>query len=286
MVVLGVGLAIVAWVLIVAFCEPFGRLWGTGQDARSYWAPSLADPYANADWTTPSAYPYAPVLLQVLQPIRVLSWQAFMAVWAAILIGAVAWLTGPRLLAAGILFAAMELAGGNIELLLALAIVLGFRWPSAWTFVLLTKVTPGVGLLWFVVRREWRPLAIALASTAAVAAVSILLAPNAWAQWPGVLLAIAGRGGTWAAVPIPFVVRLPFAIALVVWGARTDRRWTVPVAGMLALPALWYGGFSMLLAVIPLLPVRTLGDLAARVRDGWHAVTGRSDRPGTGVSAG
>jgi hypothetical protein len=45
---------------------------------------------------------------------------------------------------------------------------------------------------------------------------------------------------------------LPAAIALVVWGARTDRRWTVPVASMLALPALWYGGLSMLLAVIPL----------------------------------
>jgi hypothetical protein len=53
-------------------------------------------------------------------------------------------------------------------------------------------------------------------------------------------------------VPIPFLVRLPFAVALVVWGARTDRRWTVPVAGMLALPALWYGGLAMLLAVIAL----------------------------------
>jgi hypothetical protein len=29
----------------------------------------------------------------------------------------------------------------------------------------------------------------------------------------------------------------------------------VPVASMLALPALWYGGLSMLLAVIPLLQV-------------------------------
>jgi hypothetical protein len=284
-VVAGVVLAIVAWALIVAFCEPFGRLWGTGQDARSYWAPSLSDPYANADWTTPSAYPYAPVLLQVLQPIRLLSWQMFIAAWAAILIGAVAWLTGPRLVAAGILFAAMELAGGNIELLLAAAIVLGFRWPSAWAFVLLTKVTPGVGLLWFVVRREWRPLALALASTAAVAAVSIVLAPDAWAQWPGVLLGIAGRGGTWAAVPIPFVVRLPFAIALVLWGARTDRRWTVPVASMLALPALWYGGFSMLLAVLPLLPARTLGELSDRIRRGWHGMSGRSDRSGSGLGA-
>ena len=37
-----------------------------------------------------------------------------------------------------------------------------------------------------------------------------------------------------------------------IWGARSNRRWTVPVAGMLALPALWYGGLTMLLAVIAL----------------------------------
>ena len=58
-------------------------------------------------------------------------------------------------------------------------------------------------------------------------------------------------------MPIPLLVRLPIAVALVVWGARTDRRWTVPVASMLALPALWYGGISMLLAVIPLIGGRT-----------------------------
>jgi hypothetical protein len=180
----------------------------------------------------------------------------------------------------------MELAGGNIELLLAVAIVLGFRWPATWAFVLLTKVTPGVGLLWFVVRREWRSLAIVLGATAAIAAVSIVLAPAAWAQWPSVLAGIAGRSGTWAAVPIPLVVRLPFAVALVVWGARTNRRWTVPVASMLALPALWYGGFSMLLAVLPLLPARTPGELADRIRGGWRSLFPRRDRAGSGAGEG
>jgi hypothetical protein len=54
------------------------------------------------------------------------------------------------------------------------------------------------------------------------------------------------------------------AIAVVVWGARTNRRWTVPVAGMLALPALWYGSLTMLLAVIALRdPERELGDIPA-----------------------
>jgi hypothetical protein len=103
-----------------------------------------------------------------------------------------------------------------------------------------------------VVRGEWRNLFIALSATALLAAVSYVIVPDAWVQWFEVLTRIAGRDGTWAAVPIPFLVRLPFAIALVVWGAVTGRRWTVPVAGMLALPALWYGGLTMLLAVIAL----------------------------------
>ena len=201
----------------------------------------------------------------MLQPIRLLPWQGFIAVWTAILPAALAFLTGPRLLAVGIIFAAMELAGGNVELLLAAAIVVGFRYPSAWAFVLLTKVTPGVGLLWFAVRREWRALGIALGTTAAVVAISAVVAPDAWLQWPGVLAGIAGRGGTWAAVPVPLLVRLPVAVAVIVWGARTDRRWTVVVGSMLALPALWYGGFSMLLGVLPLVAVRTPADLVELV---------------------
>ncbi len=161
-------------------------------------------------------------------------------------------LTGRRWFALGVVLGIMEIAGGNIHIMLAAAMVLGFRWPWTWSLVLLTKITPGIGLLWFAVRREWRQLGIALGATALIVAVSFALMPDAWFRWVEVLRNVAGRDGTWAAVPIPFLVRLPFAVALVVWGARTDRRWTVPVAGMLALPALWYGGFAMLLAVIAL----------------------------------
>ena len=96
---------------------------------------------------------------------------------------AVRFLTGPRLFAVGVLLAAAELAGGNISLLLAVAIVVGFRWPAAWALILLTKVSPGIGLLWFAVRREWRNLAIALGATAAVVAVSAVIMPGAWLEW-------------------------------------------------------------------------------------------------------
>ena len=255
----GLAVAVAGWALIVAFAEPWGRLWGTGQDARCYWQATLADPYLHSEWNDPIAYVYSPAFLQLVTPLTALPWQAFMAAWTAILIAAARFLTGPRLLAAGLLFpfTAMEVAGGNVSLLLAVAIVVGFRWPWTWALVLLTKITPGVGLLWFAVRREWRSLAIALGATAAIAAVSAVTMPAAWREWLDVIVANAGKGGTWASVPVPLWLRLPAAVGLVVWGARTDRFWTVPVASMLALPALWYGGISMLLAVLPLLGDRS-----------------------------
>lgn len=242
----------VVWLAIVLLAEPDGSRLGTGQEAISYWGPGLDAMYANPDWTTTGAYVYSPAFLQVIAPLKILPWVAFLGVWTAILMIAVRYLTGPRLFAIGILLATAELAGGNISLLLAAAIVVGFRWPAAWALILLTKVSPGIGLLWFAVRREWRNLGIALGATAAVIAVSAAIKPGAWLEWLNVLSSIAGRDPTWAAVPIPLMVRLPVAVAIVVWGARTDRRWTVPVACMLALPALWYGGLTMLLAVIVL----------------------------------
>ena len=252
MEVVGFALAAVAWVLIVAMAEPFGRLWGTGQDAYCYWQAPLADPYARSNWTDPVAYVYSPAFLQLVTPLAALPWQAFMAAWTLLLLAGVRFLTGPRWFAFGVLFALMEIAGGNISILIAVAMVVGFRWPAAWAFVLLTKVTPGIGLLWFAVRREWNSLAIAIVATAGVFVISAMFMPAAWSDWLTVLTSVSGRDGTWAAVPIPLLVRLPVAVALVVWGARTDRRWVVPVAGMIALPALWYGGFSMLLATLAL----------------------------------
>ena len=267
MVVGGLAIAGLAWLLVVLLAEPYGRAWGTGQDARCYWLPSLAAPYLHANWTDPIAYVYSPAFLQLISPLTSLPWQVFVAVWTAILIGAIGWLTGPRLLVFGVLLAGMELVGGNISLLLAVAIVLGFRWPAAWAFVLLTKVTPGIGLLWFAVRGEWRSLGIALGATLGVIVVSAFFMPAAWGEWFGVLVSVAGRDGTWAAVPIPFWFRLPIAVALIVWGARTNRRWVVPVASMLALPALWYGGLSMLLAVLPLLESRRRDQSGAESAD-------------------
>jgi hypothetical protein len=263
--------AAATWLFIVAWCEPYGRWPGTAMDAHAYWlAPFGADPYSIASVGTPNAYLYSPIFLQLLYPLRLVSWQGFVAVWAFFPLAALAYLTGPRLFLLGLALTFLEVAGGNIELLIGVAIVMGFRWPAAWSFVLLTQVTPGIGLLWFVVRREWRSLVIALAATAAVVAVSFAIQPEAWIRWPQVLTSNTGATkGTWAAVPIPFLFRLPFALVLVVWGARTNRRWTVPIAAMLALPALWYGGLSIIIATFPLVGARTWTELRHALSQGW-----------------
>src|SRR5258705_1789800 len=49
----GIVVAGALWGLIVAYSEPWGRLWGTGQDARCYWQATLAAPYLHSDWNDP-----------------------------------------------------------------------------------------------------------------------------------------------------------------------------------------------------------------------------------------
>ena len=252
--------AVAFWVAAVALSDPTidvtdpfsGRI-VTAQDARSYYDLNLSDLYTGrTDWNTIGAYPYSPAFAQLVYPLNLLPWPAFVAAWTAILILAVYLLTGPELFLLGLVVGAMEIAGGNVSLLLALAIVAGFRWPWTWAFVLLTKITPGIALLWFALRREWRQLAVALGATATVAAVSLVMLPDQWRAWGELLASNTGKGGTWAAVPIPLLVRGPIGVALIIWGAPRNQRWVVPVGAMLALPALWYGSLSMLLGVIPL----------------------------------
>ena len=95
---------------------------------------------------------------------------------------------------------------------MAAAIALGFRYPAAWSFLLLTKVTPGIGLVWFAVRREWRPLAIALGFTGG----------SSWPSRSGSIGSCGWTGSTRASlktaggsplnqfsIAIPLAVRLP-----------------------------------------------------------------------------
>jgi hypothetical protein len=242
--------AIVAGLVFGAylFLVSAGQKGSLAFDVVAYWSVDLARPYGGNVGDL-GFFAYAPPFALVLAPFTTLPWLAFVGVWYALLIGAVVYL-GRRDVLAVLAFppVAVDLYHGNIHLLLALAIGLGLRHPAAWALVLLTKVTPGVGLLWFVVRREWRNLAVALGATAAIVAVTYVFLPTQWAGWIGMLLDNAGTPPPWPALPVPLWLRLPLAAAVVVWGARTDRAWAVPVAAAMALPALWPGGWAILAA--------------------------------------
>jgi hypothetical protein len=254
LIAFGVVVAAIIWLAIVAFAEPYdwSRL-GTGHDARPYWTAAFDVPYGTSRVGAHGAYLYSPAFLELIAPLRAVPWQMFMAGWTAILIGAALYLVGPILLGPVLILALPEILGGNITLLLAAAIVAGFRFPGTWAFALLTKVTPGVGLLWFGVRREWRALAIAAVTTVGVVMLSFLnTPPSEWLTWLGVLAGNAGAPIDSGSLPVPLLLRLPIALVVIAWAARTDRRWALPIGTLLAMPVIWYGSLTLLLAVIPL----------------------------------
>jgi hypothetical protein len=225
-------------------------------DLLCYWSVDLADPY-RTPWGSCAVpvppFGYGPPIALLLAPFTALPWPVFVAGWYALLIAALAWL-GRRdvLILAACPPVAFNFSDGNIHLFMAVAIVLGFRYPAAWSFVLLTKVTPGIGLLWFAVRREWRALGIALGATAAIIAVTFVFLPSQWLGWLEMLRDSAGAQQPLPALPIPLWLRLPVAAAIVWWGARRNARWAVPLGAAIALPALWLGGLSILAACWPL----------------------------------
>jgi len=222
-----------------------------GFDAFAYWHVNLDHPYELAAGSF-GAFPYTPVIARLFAPASLLSWPAFWWLWTAALLATALWLGGRRWWVAVLAFppVALELYHGNVHLLLAAAIALGFRYPVTWSVVLLTKVTPGVGLLWFAVRREWRSLALALGATAAVVAVSLVVDGRLWSEWlSGAILPVAGESVGQPHIDIPLWIRLPVAAIIVAWGALTDRKWTVPLAAAVALPVLWLAGFSILAAI-------------------------------------
>lgn len=248
------GLIVAGWITSAALLVAIplvGR--SLGYDALSYWFADLMARYelARSSLYELGAFRYSPPIGIAFSLFGSLPWWLFLTLWSAVLAACVAWLGGRRML---LLFAlppvALEVYHGNIHLLLAVAVALGFRHPWTWAFVLLTKVTPGVALLWFAVRREWRALAIALAATGLLIVLSALLAPELWLSWWEAVESSVARPAD-LAIPPPLPGRLVLAALLVTWGARTDRAWTVGVAAMLGLPNLWPHGLVVALAAVP-----------------------------------
>ena len=245
----GIGLLVLA--LIMFGVVPYDL---HPNDSHAYWVVDVADPYRDARLGAVDAFLYSPAAAQLVAPFTHLPFEAFRLLLGGVSLGALT-LAGASytLLVPGVF---EDLVRGNIHLLLAAAIIAGFRWPGLWSAMLLTKVTPAVGLLWFAVRREWRALAQVAVVTAVVVAASVLLGGvRLWEEWIRLLATSAESPRTYTYLgiaPPALILRMPMAVAVVAWGALTNRRWTVPVAAFLALPVIWPSGFALLAAVPPL----------------------------------
>lgn len=227
-------------------------------DARAYWSVDLAHLYQRGQVGGLDAYLYSPLFAQLFQPLSHLPWQLFAGLWAALNLVALGWMVGPAIGALLLVIPGSpvidEVSTGNIHLLIAAALVLSFRWGGAWAFPLLTKVTPGVGVLYLVGARRWRPFAVAVGTTAALALVSFAVGPQLWFDWFTVLTGNVNRviPSEIAIIPGPLIVRTAVGGLVALAGGLRGWRWTVPVAATLALPVPWSSGLAVLVAVIAL----------------------------------
>jgi Glycosyltransferase family 87 len=233
--------------------------WDQSVDAYAYWSTRDGTLYDASSVGVLGSYLYSPAFALLIAPVSWLPWALFNAAWTTMNI-AIVWALAGRwsLLALLFLPIPMELVAGNVHLLYAAVAVFGLRYPVLWVVPLITKVTPGIGLLWFAVRREWRNLAIALGATAVLVAASFVLTPDGWREWVALLLGsdAAPTETPGFFIPIPLPVRLAAAAAIVVWGALTDRSWVLPIAMTLALPLLWLNGLATLAGLAPALIAR------------------------------
>jgi hypothetical protein len=263
------GLIISGWLatlFVFLVVIPAGHSWG--YDAFSYWSIDFDDLYGRAMSSNFAlgAFRYAPPIAFLFAPLQLLPWWLFLWLWTAVGLAIVVWLGGRwSLVLLALPPVALELYHGNVHLLMAAAIALGFRFPWMWAFVILTKLSPGVGVLWFAFRREWMKLTWAVGATVAVSLLTFVIAPEYWSQFVASIMSNLSEPQHFS-VPPPAPIRIPIAVALIFWGARTDRPWTVPVAATLALPIIWPHGLTVAVAAIPFL---RRGDRAA-THSGWE----------------
>ena len=220
-----------------------------GWDAISYWLPDPIGRYAMAHGSLEGAgaFRYSPVMALPVLAFHAIPWPVFIVAWTGVLIGAVVWLSGRWTLVVLCLPPVWEaIALGNVTILTTVCIVLGLRYPVAWLVPLSTKVTPGVGLLWFAVRGEWRRLVPVAGIALGLVVVSELALPGSWSAWIASLRAESGLA-PWFAWPM-----MLSGVLLTVYAARTDRAWLLPLAVLLAARGIGWSSLVVLLATIRL----------------------------------
>ena len=257
---------IIPVVIVAAWALP---AWG--YDAISYWLPDPIGRYGAAmvDLEGAGAFRYSPVMALPVLAFHLIPWPLFLVAWTGLLIAAVVWLATPRwaLLAFVLPPVALAVALGNVTVLTTVCIVLGVRYPVAWLVPLLTKITPGVGLLWWAVR-DWRRLIPVAFVGAGLVGLSELILPGSWSAWLTALRAQAGLADPWA---WPMMLS---GAALTVYAARTDRAWLLPFCVLLAGRGIGWSSLVVLLALPRLAERQVLPRRRTGERDDVQRVQG------------
>lgn len=240
------GLFIIGSALIVGIhlgVIAYGEAAGVMGDGAAWY--SVDTPY---DWTDRppgvAEYRYSPAFLWATAPLRLVTFEVYQALWTALHLAAIAWL-GPWT----IVLAFDDVVRGNINTFLAVGVVLavhGHAWT--WALPLLTKVTPGIGLLYHVGRGQWRKVATATGVTAAIVLVTWPF--GLWQEW---LSSLWAGPETYASAKAlaPLPIRLALGGLLCVAAARWV--WLLPMGMVAAMPGLWPSSLALLASLPKLL---------------------------------
>jgi hypothetical protein len=201
---------------------------------------------------------YPPVVAQVSALLQPIGWQVFVTALMVLCFGSF-WYCAGRLSVPLLLLGVPYLLGigpqafstflgfallGNLQWPLAAVVILSLRRPALWAVPLITKVTISIGWWWHPLRGEWRAAATGAAVALAIMGASYAADPALWGEYVGfVSRNLAAVDPPMPTFPVPLGLRLLTAAVLLVWGARTGRAWTVPVASGWSLAALYDVGF-------------------------------------------
>lgn len=231
-----------------------------GGDAHAYWlAGRSPTPYELAAPGHLDAFEYSPVFLQVVRPFSHVPFVVFAVGWSLIEAAIFWWMTNGlawRWRVPVLLMCVPELALGNINAFLGLVVVFGFARPELWAFPALTKITPtSIGVVWFVVRGEWKALVRMAVAVAVLVGVSYLIDSALWSDWFRYLTSHSHDTlprGAWHLKNqrLDVGLRLAVACGFTVFLARRDLRWPLPMALIVAVPVFGYSA-GQILAMIP-----------------------------------
>jgi len=239
--IIGVGfvIALLTWLWALHF--------GSSTDSYAYWSVDVGNPWS-AQVGSIGAFMYSPVAALLFAPFHSLPYPVFFVLWTTALALVALWLCPPMLWAPGFALLLGEIHQANIHILLAAAVVFSLtRSAGGWALPILTKVTPGVGLVWHLARREWRELSLVLAVTGVLVATSLVYSAGMWLDWARFLLNNVGVAAGGPSIGLPLLPRLAAAAAVVVVAARSGQRWLVPLAVLMAMPVIWISGIPVFL---------------------------------------